>query len=152
MGAILLSAIPVTEYVQDNWKIYVTAFYKRPIASCLYPMRSAIAEISVEGLAHQLQHPLQTVQLVRCRASPKRLPLPHIPGFVNLPLSEFAEWSTHISRQFDPHQETIVLCHHGLRSAHMCQWLTSQGFTNVKNVAGGIDAYSLNVDSSIPRY
>jgi rhodanese-related sulfurtransferase len=34
----------------------------------------------------------------------------------------------------------------------MCQWLIHQGFTQVKNIAGGIDAYSLIVDRSIPRY
>jgi rhodanese-related sulfurtransferase len=44
------------------------------------------------------------------------------------------------------------MCHHGMRSAQMCQWLTQQGFTNVKNIVGGIDAYSVGVDSSIPRY
>jgi rhodanese-related sulfurtransferase len=44
------------------------------------------------------------------------------------------------------------MCHHGIRSAQMCQWLMNQGFTNVKNVAGGIDAYSILVDHSIPQY
>jgi rhodanese-related sulfurtransferase len=34
----------------------------------------------------------------------------------------------------------------------MCQWLINQGFTQVKNITGGIDAYSLIVDRSIPRY
>ncbi|MFM5983552.1 MAG: rhodanese-related sulfurtransferase, partial [Sphaerospermopsis kisseleviana] len=39
-----------------------------------------------------------------------------------------------------------------MRSAQMCQWLVSQGFTNVKNIIGGIDAYSILVDPVIPRY
>jgi rhodanese-related sulfurtransferase len=34
----------------------------------------------------------------------------------------------------------------------MCQWLVGQGFTNVKNIAGGIDAYSQVVDPNIPFY
>ncbi|MHC5832212.1 MAG: rhodanese-like domain-containing protein, partial [Nostoc sp.] len=42
--------------------------------------------------------------------------------------------------------------HHGIRSAQMCQWLIAQGFTNVQNISGGIDAYSLLVDPSIPQY
>ncbi|MEO0377612.1 MAG: rhodanese-related sulfurtransferase, partial [Cyanobacteria bacterium P01_A01_bin.17] len=42
--------------------------------------------------------------------------------------------------------------HHGLRSAQMCQWLMRQGFTDVKNVAGGIDAYTRKVDPTLPRY
>ncbi len=48
--------------------------------------------------------------------------------------------------------ETLVLCHHGIRSAQMCQWLVDQGFTNVKNIMGGIDAYSILVDPSVPQY
>ncbi|MDW8452067.1 MAG: hypothetical protein RML39_01250 [Oscillatoriaceae cyanobacterium SKYGB_i_bin93] len=46
----------------------------------------------------------------------------------------------------------MVLCHHGIRSAYMCKWLSQQGFTNVKNVVGGIDAYALAVDPKVPRY
>jgi len=34
----------------------------------------------------------------------------------------------------------------------MCQWLTQQGFTNVKNIANGIDAYSQLVDADVPFY
>jgi rhodanese-related sulfurtransferase len=34
----------------------------------------------------------------------------------------------------------------------MCQWLRNIGFSNVKNIIGGIDAYSLSVDPSLPRY
>jgi len=45
-----------------------------------------------------------------------------------------------------------VLCHHGIRSGQMCQWLRSQGFTAVRNITGGIDAYSQQVDASVPRY
>ncbi|PLZ34411.1 rhodanese-related sulfurtransferase, partial [Fischerella thermalis WC559] len=54
--------------------------------------------------------------------------------------------------RLDPDAETLVLCHHGIRSAQMCQWLVNQGFTNVKNISGGIDAYSMLVDPSIPVY
>jgi rhodanese-related sulfurtransferase len=72
--------------------------------------------------------------------------------FEVLPLSEFAEWSTTISQDFDPQVETLVLCHHGMRSAQMCAWLVRQGFENVKNILGGIAAYSELVDRSIPRY
>jgi len=34
----------------------------------------------------------------------------------------------------------------------MCHWLSTQGFTNVKNIVGGIDAYSMVVDRTVPRY
>jgi rhodanese-related sulfurtransferase len=75
-----------------------------------------------------------------------------IDGFTMLPLSQFAQWSGEIKTRFNPEAETIVICHHGIRSAQMCQWLLTNGFTQVKNVAGGIDAYSVVVDPNIPRY
>lgn len=91
------------------------------------------------------------LQLIDVR-EPEELAIAQLDGFINLPLSQFADWSEHIQSQFDPQAETIVLCHHGMRSAQMCHWLLSQGFTNVKNLVGGIDAYALLVDPSTPRY
>ncbi len=44
------------------------------------------------------------------------------------------------------------LCHHGGRSAQAAMYFAQQGFGNLYNVVGGIDAWSLNVDPSIPRY
>jgi rhodanese-related sulfurtransferase len=48
--------------------------------------------------------------------------------------------------------EIVVLCHHGSRSAQVTGWLRQQGWTNVLNMAGGIDAYAMRVDSSVGRY
>lgn len=45
----------------------------------------------------------------------------------------------------------IVLCHHGVRSMRVSEFLIESGFNNVKNIMGGIDAYS-KIDSSIPIY
>lgn len=75
-----------------------------------------------------------------------------LPGFDCLPLSQFSQWEKQINTRFDRDVETIVMCHHGVRSAQMCQWLLNIGFTKVKNVSGGIDAYSVVVDPSLPRY
>ncbi|MGB1251602.1 MAG: rhodanese-like domain-containing protein [Candidatus Promineifilaceae bacterium] len=52
----------------------------------------------------------------------------------------------------DRDQEIIVMCHHGGRSAQVTAWLQGNGWTNVTNLAGGIHAYSIHIDSSIPRY
>ncbi len=114
--------------------------------------RQPIAQISVEELALCLQSGSKdNLQLVDVR-EPEEVAIAQIEGFDILPLSQFAEWADSIPTHFDPHAETIVMCHHGIRSAQMCQWLSHQGFTNVKNVAGGIDAYSTLVDPTIPRY
>ena len=54
--------------------------------------------------------------------------------------------------EFDPERPTAVLCHHGGRSMQVAMFLQQQGFARVANVAGGIDAWSLQLDPSIPRY
>jgi len=45
-----------------------------------------------------------------------------------------------------------VHCHHGGRSAKACELLRANGFRDVANLRGGIDAWSLGVDASVPRY
>ncbi len=108
-------------------------------------------EITVTELAQRLAEPESTLQLIDVR-EPAEVELAAIAGFQVFSLSQFRVWETQILQSLDPHQETIVLCHHGLRSAQMCQWLAAQGFTNLKNVMGGIDAYAQRIDPSIPRY
>ncbi len=110
-----------------------------------------IPSITVEQLAERLKSASDDLQLFDVR-EPEEVALACIEGFTNLPLSQYDQWSTRIATEFDPHAETLVLCHHGIRSAHMCQWLSTQGFTNVKNISGGIDAFSQIVDRSVPRY
>ncbi|MFY7805724.1 MAG: rhodanese-like domain-containing protein [Limnoraphis robusta] len=112
----------------------------------------SIPEITVEELEHRLtEGSTENLQLVDVR-EPQEVEIAHLEGFINLPLSEFSQWSDKIHSHLDLEKETLVMCHHGMRSAQMCQWLIRQGFTNVKNIAGGIDAYSAVVDPLIPRY
>jgi monothiol glutaredoxin len=46
----------------------------------------------------------------------------------------------------------VFHCHHGIRSQSAGQHFVAKGFTNVCNVVGGIEAWSLQIDSSVPRY
>ena len=110
-----------------------------------------LLEISVEALAQHIATADTPIQLIDVREL-QEIAIAALPNFQVFPLSQSAEWMATLPTQLEPHRETYVMCHHGMRSAQMCQWLIQQGFTNVKNIAGGIDAYSLAVDSSIPRY
>ena len=53
--------------------------------------------------------------------------------------------------ELDREAETVVICHHGLRSAYVTRILDRSGFKSVYNLEGGLDAYS-SVDGSVPRY
>lgn len=111
----------------------------------------SIVQLSVQDFAQRRQDINSSLQLIDVR-EPEELALASLDGFANLPLSQFAEWSEQIGVQFDPNVETIVMCHHGVRSAQMCLWLVQQGFSNVKNLQGGIDAYARDIDRSVPFY
>ena len=54
--------------------------------------------------------------------------------------------------KLDRNTEIIAYCHHGMRSGDATGLLLQQGFSNVKNLIGGIDAWSVQVDGSVPRY
>lgn len=54
--------------------------------------------------------------------------------------------------QLNPNDEIVALCHKGMRSADAVGFLLQQGFNNVKNLVGGIDAWSVQVDQTVPRY
>ena len=54
--------------------------------------------------------------------------------------------------KLDRNAEIVCHCHHGMRSADATAFLQQQGFKSVKNLVGGIDAWSLHADSKVPRY
>lgn len=54
--------------------------------------------------------------------------------------------------ELDPQQPIACLCHHGGRSMQVASFLMGRGFEHVANIAGGIHAWSVEVDPSIARY
>ena len=54
--------------------------------------------------------------------------------------------------QLDPGRAVAVLCHHGARSMRVAMFLQANGFDTVANIAGGIEAWSQELDPSVPRY
>ncbi|MDC8783842.1 rhodanese-like domain-containing protein [Roseateles koreensis] len=52
----------------------------------------------------------------------------------------------------DPKQPIVCYCHHGVRSLQVVAFLLRQGFETVYNLAGGIDAWSQDIDASVSRY
>jgi rhodanese-related sulfurtransferase len=73
--------------------------------------------------------------------------LARIEGSKLIPVGELPERVSEV----DPAAETVVICHHGARSARVTRALAQAGFTKAFNLEGGLDAYS-DVDGSVPRY
>jgi rhodanese-related sulfurtransferase len=107
-----------------------------------------VPEISVQELATLLKSP-NPPRLIDVR-EPAEYDHCRIAGAELLPLSQWP--SVAVDRLTNKHEPLLIQCHHGGRSARATAWLLSQGYTDVKNVAGGIDAWSLEVDSAVPRY
>jgi rhodanese-related sulfurtransferase len=52
----------------------------------------------------------------------------------------------------DPQRETVVICHHGIRSRSVAMYMERHGFSDVINLAGGVEAWSREVDLDMPTY
>lgn len=74
--------------------------------------------------------------------------LARISGSTHLPMGEIPSRI----QEIDPTHPTVVICHHGVRSLQVVAYLQRQGFDNLHNLMGGIDAWSRNVDPSVPLY
>ncbi|GGG91567.1 rhodanese domain protein [Silvibacterium dinghuense] len=55
-------------------------------------------------------------------------------------------------QELDPEAHIVTVCHHGVRSLNVALWLRQQDFENVQSLRGGIDAWSAQIDSAVPRY
>jgi rhodanese-related sulfurtransferase len=102
-------------------------------------------EVSVHDLKRALDERSATVVDVR---EAWEHDVAKIDGAKLIPLSEFAARAKELPRD----QPILIHCHHGGRSMQATQWLRRQGYDKVSNVAGGIDAWSREIDPNTPRY
>lgn len=73
-----------------------------------------------------------------------------IDGAVLIPMGELPDRLAELSGR--ENQRIVVHCHAGVRSLWVAQWLRQQGFPQAQSMAGGIDAWSLEIDPGVPRY
>ncbi|MGH7410179.1 MAG: rhodanese-like domain-containing protein [Candidatus Methylomirabilis sp.] len=104
------------------------------------------ATITVQELKEKLDRG-EKIVLIDVR-EPWEYNICKIPGAQLIPLGTLATEY----KKLDPNAEIILHCHMGMRSMDATQFLLQQGFKNAKNLAGGINAWSLQIDPSVPRY
>lgn len=75
----------------------------------------------------------------------------HIEGAQLIPLSNFAS-AMEAALPEDKNQPIIVHCHHGMRSLQASNFLRQKGYPNTWSLSGGIDLWSREIDSKVPRY
>lgn len=104
-------------------------------------------EVTVQELKRALDDPKLGIKVIDVR-EPDEYRIAHIEGVSLLPLSQLAQRF----QELDPEQEYYIHCKVGGRSMRALQFLRQQGFKRLKNVAGGIDAWSEQIDPSVPKY
>ena len=103
-------------------------------------------DITVTELAERLKN--GDAPIVIDVREPDEYAFAHIDDAQLKPLGDLLNWS----QDLDMDQEYAMLCHSGQRSAYATAVLRQMGFKKVRNVIGGIDAWSMYVDRSVPRY
>lgn len=103
-------------------------------------------EISVGDLKQRLDRGVK-VNLVDVR-EPYEYEFCHIEGSKLIPVGEVLDRL----KEFNSDDEYVFYCHVGERSGWVVNFLRQHGFTKVKNLRGGIDAWSVEIDESLPRY
>lgn len=72
----------------------------------------------------------------------------HLQNARLMPLSTFMQHFPELV----PDKSYLIYCHHGVRSMQVCNYLQRMGFTDLINLQGGIEAYALEVDTTLARY
>ena len=106
-----------------------------------------IEEISASDLKRRMDEG-DDIQLIDVR-QPEEYAVAKIEGAKLIPLGELMNRVN----ELDPNRETVIHCKTGIRSARAVEFLTQRGFTgSLKNLKGGITAWSNEVDPTVPKY
>ncbi len=120
--------------------------------SCTPPPSSSMSdscplEVSVEEAQTLLSQPASPALLVDVR-EPYEREICSLPGALAIPLRQIPESLAMLPRD----RRLLIHCHHGGRSLRVTEFLRAQGYTEVSNVAGGIEAWALRLDPKLRRY
>lgn len=87
--------------------------------------------------------------LLDCR-EPEEFELVRLRGARHIPMGEIPTRLDELNSIRD--RRIVVYCHHGGRSLMVTEFLRRQGFNGAQNMSGGIDAWAVAIDTSLPRY
>jgi rhodanese-related sulfurtransferase len=105
-----------------------------------------LPEISARELA-ELQIGEDPPQIIDVR-EPNEFAFCRLEGAELKPLGQIHAWAA----ELDPEADLVLMCHTGFRSGQAVMFLRQMGFKRARNLRGGIDAWSAQVDPMVPRY
>jgi rhodanese-related sulfurtransferase len=107
-----------------------------------------VKTVSAPELAHWLADPARPKPVLLDVREPWEFERCCLQGAALMPMRELPQRFADI----DGSAPIVCICHHGGRSAHAAMFLTRQGFGEVYNLTGGVDAWALQVDPTMARY
>lgn len=111
-------------------------------------MSTPVPEVTAQQVAERLRAGDADLLLLDVR-EPKELALAQVAGAVHVPMRDVPAQLNRLG----PERDIVVMCHHGSRSYNVAHWLRQEaGYERVSNLRGGIDAWSTQVDPTVPRY
>ena len=72
-----------------------------------------------------------------------------IAGSTHIPMEQIPQ---RVHTELDPEEHIVVICHHGVRSANVANWLLREGFEQVQSLRGGVDQWARQIDPKVPTY
>ena len=105
-----------------------------------------IQQMTVQELQQRLEQ--DNPPLIIDVREPWEIQLCSLPDTVQIPMGAI----TQRLDELDPDRETVVLCHHGIRSQHVAVYLQRAGFTQLHNLRGGINAWARELDPHMETY
>lgn len=105
-------------------------------------------QLTAPQVAEWLADPARPAPLLLDVREPWEFQTCHIEGARLMPMNTVPAQQ----QDLDPEQPVVCICHHGARSMQVAAFLERQGFRDVTNLTGGMHAWALQVDTSMPTY
>jgi len=105
-------------------------------------------QLTAPALAERLADTTQATPILLDVREPWEIQTVALAGITAIPMRDIPARAA----ELDQDAEVVCICHHGGRSAQVAMFLESRGFTKISNLQGGMDAYSKQVDPSLPTY
>ena len=126
---------------------------QRAIFECAILRFVSEAILPIEASPEDIQRRIdagESLALIDVR-EPEEFAITRIEGATLIPMRDIPASLQQLEAKADE-TTLIVFCHHGVRSLNVAHWLREQGVPTCQSMAGGIDAWSVRVDPSVPRY
>lgn len=106
-----------------------------------------IEQLTVEKLKGQLDQKENLPVILDVR-EPWELDVCSMGGTHNIPMGQIQNRIDELNKD----RGIVIMCHHGIRSQRVALFLQQQGFTNIYNLSGGIDAWAKQIDPQMAKY